>query len=465
MRAFFLSGLLIVGLVVAGSVWYANQRGEGDLIDVSRIPQASVDRGTLEVSLESIGELRAAKSSVLGAPFEGKIIQILEEGTRVQEDDPVIWFETVDIEEELEEEEAQLALDRKNLEAAKEAYELEKIKNEYTLESERTKVESARQAFEDAKQKYEAEQVLYERNISPETKLNEARLKLLQAELDLRNAQINLAKVEENLTSNLRVKERDIEKEQLKVDRAEREVEEERRDLESAVVRATSPGDISYLKIWKSGNIAKVAEGDQVWRRSNLVEIPDTSEMLAIVPINEIDISEVEEGQEAQVELIALPGRKFPATVAGKSIVPISDPSSRSWDRSGEDKPGPREFEVRVRLNESNDLFRQGMTASARIVIERYEDVLLVPVESILEREGESGVWVLKNGGNPEFKPVKVIATNEFSAAIEDGPVTTGNKVLLAPPSEEALDTIEPAAAQAIEPAGDETPPDPGAPS
>lgn len=459
MRGTMLAGVLALGIVGGGGGWMAWRAYQAQAVPLESIPSAAVERGEFAVTLASIGELRAAKSSVLSTPFEGKITKIIPEGTRVEPDDPVIWFETDDIENQLESEIAQLDLDKKDLQAAMDDYELEKIKNEYSLQSERTRVEISRQSYEDARQKFEAEKVLFEKNVSPQSKLDERRLALLQAELSLRNAQINLAKVEENLAGNLRVKKSSIDKVQLRVDRAEREVEEKQGDLEAAVVRATSPGDISYLKIWKSGSVAKVAEGDQVWRRSNLVEIPDTSEMHAVIPVNEIDISKIEIGQRAEVQLVALPGQVFPASVIGKSIVPISDPAQRSWDRGGGDSPGPREFEVRIRVEGTHDLFRQGMTAKAAIYLDERIDVLKVPLEALAEKDGVQGVWIEGTGG-PDFQPVSVLAINQHHAAV-DGPLTEGQRVFLRPPT----DTSRPAllAAEAAKEAPADAPDAPAA--
>ena len=431
-----LVGTILLAAAIGGGAYAYLTFANGDALTAASkadsVPTFQVKEGPFQVSLTTVGELRAAKSAVLGAPFGGKITKLVPEGTRVEPGDPVIWFETEEVEQELQEEEAQLALDEQDLQAAKEAYELEKVRNEYTLQSEKTRVEIARQNYEDRKQKYEAEKRLFDRNISPQTKLDEARLAMLQAELELRNAQINLSKVEENLAGNLRVKERDIEKARLQVERMSQEVDEERRQLESAIVRANSRGDISYLKIWKSGDVAKVAEGDQVWRRSNLIEIPDTSEMNAIVPVNEIDISRVQEGQRAEVELKALPGRIFSGEVVGKSIVPITDPTKRSWDSGNGDRQGPREFEVRIRLTEHDDIYRQGMTASARIILQELDSALQVPLEALHEQEGEKGVWVEENG-EPAWKPLQVQMTNDNFAAFT-GPIAPGDEVYLADP-------------------------------
>ncbi|MBI5154652.1 hypothetical protein HZA57_05390 [Candidatus Poribacteria bacterium] len=442
--------VVILGALAAGGFGVYARLGR-TVSATSGIPSFEVVRGPFEVSISSIGTLQAARSSVISAPFEGKVIKVLPEGSFVKKDEPVIWMETEDYEQELEDQQAQLRLDEKDLQASRDDAELEKTRNQYTLESEQTKVEISKRSLEDSRQKFESEKTLYERNISPQTKLDEARLALLQAELSYQNAQINLAKVQENLAANLRVKETEIEKAELRVEKTTRKVEEAQERIDSAAVRATTEGSLSLLKIWKSGTIGKVAEGDQIWRMTALAEIPDTSVMLANVPVNEIDISRVEKDQRAEVFLEAIPERSFPGIVEKRSIVPVSNPN---WHPGATQDSGPREFEVEVRLNETNELFRPGMTASARIIVDELPDALQVPLDALFERNGERGVWI-RSGDDTRFEPLKVLLSNDNFAAVE-GNIEAGDQVLLADP--EAGTAPEAAAASETTP-----PPQPGA--
>src|SRR5690606_29796563 len=98
----------------------------------------------------------------------------------------------------------------------------------------------------------------------------------------------------------------------------------------------------------------------------------------AVVPVNELDIAQIEPGQQAIIRLDAVPGRTFAGTVQRKSIVPISDQNRRAWDDSN--ASGPREFEVEIRMTDTDELFRQGMTASVRIIVASVDDALIVPL-------------------------------------------------------------------------------------
>ncbi|MEQ8820153.1 MAG: HlyD family efflux transporter periplasmic adaptor subunit [Sumerlaeia bacterium] len=391
------------------------------------IPAVAVTKGPFEVTVHSIGALQAGSSAILSSPFDGKITRMIAEGTYVEPGEPVIWFDTTDDRLQLDEQEAQLALDKKDLEQAETEFEALKKQNAYQLDIERTKVEIARQALRDAEQTYEAEKTLFEQNISPEVKFEAARLDLMQSRLSLRNAQINLAKVEENLASNLRKQEQSVERQRLAVEKTERKVEERRERLESSVLTAQTPGEVNYMTMWRGGQRSKIAEGDQVWDDLALAEIPDTRKMLASVPVSELDVSKVAIGQSTLVELEAMPGQMFEGTVESKSILPVNNPNW-GWERS----ENSREYEVLVRLATENPAFRPGMTARVKIVTYAEEEALQVPLEAIQEKDGARGVYVAGEGA-PRWEPVTVAQSNDNFGVIA-GNVKAGDPVLLLPP-------------------------------
>lgn len=173
-----------------------------------------------------------------------------------------------------------------------------------------------------------------------------------------------------------------------------------------------------------------------------MLEIPDRSEMLAVVPVNELDISLVEPGQPVVVRLDAVPGQDFRGVVERKSIVPIESQFNMG-SASGGGTTGPREFEVRIRMNEQNDAFFQGMTASVQIEVARVEDALLVPVDALTVEKEDLGVFRAGSGtAGAQFVGVKVKETNDLYAAV-DAPLDAGQEIFLRHPGvslERALD-------------------------
>lgn len=408
----------------------------GGSTQVEGIPTAPVVRGTFQRTVNSIGELKASRSSIIVSPFEGKIVRLLPEGSAVKKGEPLLWMDTDELEENLKDHEASLLLAQKDLESAKEEYRLQELQNDYNLKAEEARVELAEQRLKDAEQKFATEKELVARNISARTKLEEAELSMTQAGVELRSARINLQKTRENLASNLRVKQTGIDKAQLEIQRIEREIKDVKERIDSATLTAPTDGEIAFFRIWKNGSSSKVAEGDQVWPRLNLMEIPDRSQMLAVVPVNELDVAEVREGQQAEVYLDAVPGRAFKGTVERKSIVPIDQNAAGGSGRWGggqsSNSSGPKEFEVRITIAEREDFFYQGMTANVRIVTSEKPEALMVPLEA-LTLEGDTVGVFRANATGGEFVPLTVRQTNDRFASVE-GSLSERDSVFLRHP-------------------------------
>lgn len=417
--------LAILGGVGAAGYYSWEHLKPGPVRAADSIPLVEVREGVFRRTVSSIGELKAARSSMINAPFNGQVTRLVPEGTRVAPGDPVIWLDTDSLTDNLRDEEASLLLARKDLEAAIEEYELQEIQNEYNLQSELARVELAEQRLEDAQQKFESERILVERRISPQNRLEEVRLSLLQSTVELRNARINLRKTEENLSSNLRVSQAAIDRAELEVERVERRIADLEERIEESIIRSPENGEVAYVRVYRSGQMAKVAEGDSVWPRLTLAEIPDRSEMLAVIPVNELDVANVESGQPARITLDALPGEVYEGVVERKSVVPIDQAQSR---RGGSSSTGPREFEVEVKLLTSDPRFFQGMTATVEIRIHEEENAKMVPLETLtLGEGGDLGVF-RHGGGAPEFIPVSVRSTNAQLASVV-GALSAGDRL------------------------------------
>jgi multidrug resistance efflux pump len=383
--------------------------------------------------VNSIGELKAARSTIITAPYDGKIVKLVPEGAPVAQGDPVIWLDTDEFTEQLKDHDAQLQLALKDLETAREEYRLQELQNEYNLRAEEARVELAEQRLVDARQRATTERELVERNISARSKLEEAELSLAQATVELRSAQINLQKTKENLSSNLRVRQTGIDKAQLEVDRIQRQIKDVQDKIDQAILRSPTDGEVAYFRIWRSGSSTKVAEGDTVWPRLNLLEIPDRSQMLAVVPVNELDVAEVMEGQAAIVTLDAIPNRTFPGTVERKSIVPIDTQQLGGRFGTTTGGGGPKEFEVRVRLTDREPFFFQGMTAAVQIVTSGMEQATQIPLEALTLENEQVGAFRL-SGTVSEFVPLTVLMTNDRHAAVEGG-LRAGERVALRHPN------------------------------
>jgi HlyD family secretion protein len=94
--------------------------------------------------------------------------------------------------------------------------------------------------------------------------------------------------------------------------------------------------------------------------------LADVSELKMVVDVDEIDVARLEEGQDVMVSVDALPGEVISGYVS--RIAPAADQVG-----------GVVVYGVTVVLDETDLPLRAGMSATAEIVTDKLEDVLLVP--------------------------------------------------------------------------------------
>ena len=117
-----------------------------------------------------------------------------------------------------------------------------------------------------------------------------------------------------------------------------------------------------------------------------LMTISDLSTINAEVKVAEADVMRLSVGQPASIALEALPGRRLPGrvTAIGSSALPQIGAQAAA-----------REFRVTVRLESADVSLRPGLTCDAEIVAAEKRQVLVVPLQAVLERDGHRGVFVL----------------------------------------------------------------------
>jgi len=130
-----------------------------------------------------------------------------------------------------------------------------------------------------------------------------------------------------------------------------------------------------------------VATGDP------LLSVTDVSALSLAASVDETDILLVQPGIQAEVELDAVPGARYPATVTAIDVAPTT--SSR----------GGVAYTVRLALSAGTDETgaaapapRPGMSAVARLQVRTAQDAVAVPVAAVFRDQGRDAVWVVDNG-------------------------------------------------------------------
>lgn len=191
-------------------------------------------------------------------------------------------------------------------------------------------------------------------------------------------------------------------------------------------------------------------EGQMVHERQELIHLRTNNAVMAQVDIRESDIGKVKIGQRVRITVDALPGKEFTGQVTTIALLPDAQ---SSWMGSG-----PNVYGTDIFIAGDSGALRTGMSCRAEIVVEHYENVVSVPVEAVLRVNGTPTVYVAK-GRKIEERQVEIGMASANMVRISAN-LVAGERVLLAPPLEQATVTyseiIEGARDEARDDAGDE---------
>ncbi len=338
----------IVGAVVLGGYFGVNALFTKSF----EIPTVEVSQGPLRITQQVTGTVDASRAFTVSAPrIRGlQITRLADEGSMAKVGDTLIQFDATQQRADLADHQSTLKIRQTTLARAEQEYTIQKKNLELDMQKAERKYDE---------QKHEAPRLA-----------EEARL-----ELDL--AQLNYQGKLDQLTG-------DVEKAELEVQRARDQVTMEERDLAQLTITAPIPGMVVYLDIWKGGQMAKVQEGDSPWPGQGLVNLPDLSEMIVKATVSEVDAAKVDTAMRAIVTLDALPDQRYDAKVLKKStLARRKDPSSKI-----------NVFDVEIAIIDKDDQLKPGMSAAARIIIDRTDEVVKVPLEAVFEKEGRTLVYL-----------------------------------------------------------------------
>lgn len=154
----------------------------------------------------------------------------------------------------------------------------------------------------------------------------------------------------------------------------------------------------------------KVGEGLQ--NGGLIAAIVSPKSMYVEAFIDEADVAKVKTGQKVNISMDAYPGKIFVGEAYKISPVVLGN------------KQETRTFEVRVRLKEAGAVVKPGMSADVEIIVDSLANALVVPSQSVIEREGKKFVYLIK-GSRAVYSAVETGRFNwnltEIKAGIAEG--------------------------------------------
>lgn len=466
----------IVGLLAA-AVW-ATTSWKKSASQIANIDKFTVAPQTFTVALKEKGELKAAKSTDIKCEVEGKstIITLIDEGTSVKEGDLLVELASDEIENRIRQEELKESNAITAFEAAKAELDIQRDKNASdirkaellielkTLELDKYEKGDWEQKLKDADiaiksatitlarsdQTYNASKKLFAKKYITQIDYDKDEFDFQKAQWDLDKANKALevlktyTHVAESRQKNSDLEEAIKESERVKKNADAEEVKKVRtlegKEKELALIQdqlaklrgqkekcrifAPTQGFVVYYsESWRWGmSESQMKVGASVIERQILIQLPDTSTMIAAVRVHEAKTDKLRLGQSAMVTVEGIPGKRFSGSVT--KIAALAD------SQSGWLNPDLKEYQTEITLDPTEETLKPGVTAQVEIMVETVEGKLAVPVQAIYTKGGQR--YVFRAGGSAgSYAAVQLGAIGTEWAEITSG-LSAGEKIRLA---------------------------------
>ncbi len=396
----------------------------------------TIARGTLVVAVTEQGTLESSDNTEIKCKVRGQstVIWVVEGGTHVKPGDELVRLDTLAIEDAIAERTKNAHLTRSGTERARaDVITAELAVSEYeegryrsqlmTLEKDLAIAEASLRTAQDMLNYTHG---LVTREYQSDKRIEDKELAVQRAELnvEVKTTEIDVLKrftkaMElETLNGDLNAA-----RARLAAEEERNKMDGERRDqaiaeLEHCVVKAERSGMVIHPSAAKWKNAPEIEEGATVRKDQVLLLMPDLSKMQVKVGIHESIIERVKPGLAAR---ITLPDRTLDGEVS--SVAAVTRPAG--WWTGNVVK-----YDTIVELPQGEEL-KPGMSAEVEVIIDRHEDVLMIPAAAVVETVDGDFCWV-KTSDGVQRRTLRLGDTDDTFIAIADG-LVEGEEVVLDP--------------------------------
>lgn len=278
--------------------------------------------------------------------------------------------------------------------------------------------DSAKERYDTVAQDYDAQlQSAQARLDQAEAALDNAKANAIQDDLRKQDVAASRAALSQAATSlasakssahQIPIRAADIRSSQASIVRSQAAVDNAKTQLNYTTITAPRAGVIlqKYVEVGsiiQSGRSSVAGTGSG----TSIVQLGDLSRMFVLASVDETDIASVEPGQSVDITLDAYPDELF------EGVVTRIDPQTVS-------QQNVTVVPVTVEITDPDARLKPGMNATCSFVIDREENVLIVPTEAVQDQDGKYSVTVIKGGKQTERR-VEVGLTGDQNTEIVSG--------------------------------------------
>jgi HlyD family secretion protein len=349
-----------LSLALGGGVWFGIYEWNKGTVTVQTGP---VTRQSLTSIVTASGEIRPKNyTNVLGEGI-GKITDItVREGDRVKKGDVLLHLENIQPGADVQGQAANVQAAESGMKVAEANYDsavATQAQRQADLEKQKLDWQRTQQLYKEqliSRQDYDTGKAAYDSAVAA---LTASQAQVAQARAAKEQANSTMAQTRAQLTHM-----KDV--------------------LRKTTYTAPISGIVSYIDVRVGEN---VVPGIQNAQGSFLMTISDMSVVTAEVKVDETDITNVRNGQAADVTIDAVPGKVFKGRVSEVGELAILRTSGQaSMTATTANTQEARDFKVVVTIENPPSGLRPGLSATAKIQTAHRDNVLTVPIQALAVR-------------------------------------------------------------------------------
>ncbi len=378
--------LLIVGgvvVVLAAIVFFSLRARRQDQVEVQT---GEVERlESLIAKVNASGEIKPKEFVELQAEITGVITELfVKEGDFVEKGQLLLKIDPTQTETETRAQQALLEaakLDASNQKSQIAVQESNVGREEANVRVAEAEVQRSKQALELAKNNFKRQEDLFEQNLIPRETYEASKNELVSAEsaLSASNARLDQAKASLNVSRVvLDQSKNSYESSLTRIRQNEAVLDRARDSLSKTTIRSPLTGVITQLNVEQG---ERAVPGNLNNPSATIMTIADLSIIEAEIEVDETDIVNVHLGQQAEVNVDALPDLPLPGSVTeiGNSAI----------QKVGGSDTEAKDFKVAIRLEAPPKSLRPGLSCTADITTAVEHDILTIPIQALTVREFE----------------------------------------------------------------------------
>jgi HlyD family secretion protein len=448
----------VLAMVSAGG-WLTYLQTQNRPAESAALPVVTVERGTIETTINESGTLELRGQQTLKSPAEGAVEQVLVRlGEQVKSGQPLIILrnpdrQTILANQQLQIQKQELTLARnrqkvveaeEKLKAAKQENQTNKQlqiqKQELTVARNRQKVVEAEEELKAEEKKLQELEALDQRGFIPKNELRtqeeqvrraktalwEAKLTVSSDTIELQNLQLEIQNTQQQTRDKVMQAESAVQDAQLAVNNDTRELQRLRLELQK--IQQQLQNNVVTAPI--NGNVLdiKVKDGEGVQVRTDLLILGDPTQELVSLQLSTLNAAKVRVNQLARISVIGPNAQSFEGRV--QSLSPIATTSSGNESQSSSQQAGQATVSAKVRLNTPSRKLIPGSQVNVEIVLQQRQNVVVLDTEAIQRSEEKPFVLVRDKQGKAQKKNITLGLEGLTNVEVTSG-LRPGEQVVL----------------------------------